>query len=94
MNSRIEKWYQAQREGKQLPCPRCGGEMNPILAHNALSRRETIYICDRCGMNEAIEDACQAVKPEYVKLPISQWYLNLMTEKSYFQETFIVLLFR
>lgn len=26
MKTRIEKWYQAQRAGKQFPCPRCGGK--------------------------------------------------------------------
>lgn len=80
MKTRIERWYQAQREGKQLPCPRCGGEMDPVLAHNALSRRETIYVCDKCGMNEAIEDASQAVNPEFVKLPTTHWYVNLIDE--------------
>ena len=52
MKTRIEKWYQAQREGKQFPCPRCGGEMDPTLAHNALSRRDTIYVCNKCGMKQ------------------------------------------
>jgi len=77
MKTKIEIWYQAQREGKQLPCPRCGGEMDPTLAHNALSRRDIIYVCNKCGMNEAIEDASCAVNPEFVKLPIEQWYMNL-----------------
>jgi len=80
MKTKIEKWYQAQRDGKQLPCPRCGGEMDPTLTHNALSRRETIYVCDKCGMNEAIEDASKAVNPEFVKLPIDDWYVNLIDE--------------
>lgn len=78
MKTRIEKWYQAQREGKQLPCPRCGGKMDSVLIHNALSRRDTIYVCGKCGMNEAIEDASHAVNPEFVKLPIEQWYMNLI----------------
>ena len=78
MRTRIEKWYEAQQEGKHLPCPRCGGKMDPMLAHNALSRRETIYVCDKCGVNEAIEDASHAVNPEFVKLPITDWYMNLI----------------
>ena len=55
--------------------------MDPTLAHNALSRRETIYVCDKCGMNEAIEDACKAVNPEFVKLPTSEWYMNLIDKR-------------
>lgn len=49
-------------EGKRqksgdLICPRCGcPEMNPSLHHNALSRRADIYICDQCGMEEALRD--------------------------------------
>lgn len=39
-----------------LPCPRCGGEMERIIAHNALSRRADIYICSICGADEAIMD--------------------------------------
>ena len=81
MKTRIEKWYRAQREGKQLPCPRCGRKMDSVLIHNALSRRETIYVCDKCGMNEAIEDASHAVNPEFVKLPITDWYMNLIDKR-------------
>ena len=81
MKTRIEKWYEAQKEGKKLPCPRCGGEMDHELAHNAFSRREEIYVCDKCGMNEAIEDSCKAVNPEFVKLPTSDWYMNLIDKR-------------
>lgn len=31
-------------------------------------------------MNEAIEDASYAVNPEFVKLPIDDWYVNLIDE--------------
>ena len=81
MKTRIEKWYEAQKEGRILPCPRCGGEMDSELAHNAFSRREEIYVCDKCGMNEAIEDSCNAVNPEFVKLPTSDWYMNLIDKR-------------
>lgn len=46
----------AQKSG-DLICPRCGcPEMNPVLHRNALSRRANIYICDQCGMEEALHD--------------------------------------
>ena len=39
------------------PCPRCGKwTMNSDPVRNALSRRAVIYICDSCGMEEAMED--------------------------------------
>ena len=78
MRKKIVEWYQAQIDGKKLPCPRCGGEMNSILSHNALSRRDIIYVCNKCGINEALEDASLVVNPGFVKLPLSRWYINLI----------------
>lgn len=66
--------------GKAVPLSSLWWEMDPTLAHNALSRRDTIYVCNKCGMNEAIEDASYAVNPEFVKLPIDDWYVNLIDE--------------
>lgn len=42
-----------------LPCPRCGKQtMKMRLNSNALSRQVPgITICDRCGTEEALEDA-------------------------------------
>lgn len=38
-------------------CPRCGYQtMNKRLHTNALSRYADVYICSRCGMNEALLD--------------------------------------
>lgn len=38
-------------------CPRCGKyAMRYPITTNALSRRADIYICDNCGMTEAIDD--------------------------------------
>lgn len=38
-------------------CPRCGRQnMKPSTATNALSRHANVYICDECGMDEAIRD--------------------------------------
>ncbi len=47
----------AEQKSGDLICPRCGcPEMNPVLHRNALSRRANIFICDECGMEEAIHD--------------------------------------
>lgn len=53
----IEKWSKAQKDGKDLPCPRCGrNTMKKSVFSNSLSRRANIYICPDCGTAEAIED--------------------------------------
>lgn len=44
--------------GMTLPCPRCGRQMNPESAMNALSRRAKVDICSTCGMDEAEEQGC------------------------------------
>lgn len=56
-----------------FPCPRCGQyRMKENLTTNALSRHAKVYICDQCGMDEAIRDMCG--KP----LPLSEWGISLM----------------
>ena len=47
-----------QEAGEHMPCPRCGRDtMKPALVTNALSRHaDGIYVCDDCGMREAMED--------------------------------------
>ena len=52
-----------------FPCPRCGYDRmdrNPV--RNALSRRVNVYICNSCGMEEALLDA--AGKDP---LPLNEW---------------------
>ena len=54
---------------EDYPCPRCGRsvmESDPV--RNALSRRLNVYICDECGMTEALEDM-----PGAPKTPLSAW---------------------
>ncbi len=52
-------------------CPRCGYRpMNPQLMLNALSRHAKVYICESCGMEEAMMDA--AHQPP---LPFEEWSL-------------------
>ena len=64
----IERFAAKQKGGDYL-CPRCG---RPVMAsdpvRNALSRRATVYVCDECGMIEALEDM-----PGAFKLPLSVW---------------------
>ena len=64
----IERFAEKQR-GEDYPCPRCG---RPVMAsdpvRNALSRRAAVYVCDECGMIEALEDM-----PGTFKLPLSVW---------------------
>lgn len=58
-----------QLNGARMPCPRCGNEnMKPIVETNASSRQADVYICDLCGVHEAITDAL-GLPP----LPLTQW---------------------
>lgn len=52
----IDAFAKAQTDGTHL-CPRCGQlTVKDRLHTNALSRHAHIYICDACGMDEAIRD--------------------------------------
>lgn len=62
-------------------CLRCGKPLNRRLVVNALSRYADAHICENCGMDEALRDACGQV------LPMWEWYafscggdLNLHSE--------------
>lgn len=57
----------SQKE-KELPqCMRCGGRMDAHLPVNALSRYVDVYICEKCGVDEALRDAAHA------PLPLTDW---------------------
>ena len=62
--------FSENQQGGHFPCPRCGKMTMDAesVTRNALSRRVTIYICDSCGTEEAIED--MGTLP---KLPLSGW---------------------
>lgn len=64
-----------QTSGELIPCPRCGrmGMKNP-LERNALSRYAVLYICDECGMTEAM------LAMMHSPLPLDQWALLSETE--------------
>lgn len=64
----IERFAKKQKGG-HFACPRCGRmEMDDNIMHNALSRRVDAYVCNKCGMVEAIEDMSKRDK-----LPASAW---------------------
>lgn len=53
----IFKWSEKQEKQFISACPRCGiRSMSKPMHRNALSRRADIYICDECGMEEAVKD--------------------------------------
>lgn len=48
-------------------CLRCGKTMDHRLLHNSLSRYADIYICNDCGMDEAMQDIIKN------PLPLLRW---------------------
>ena len=57
-----------QDAGEHIPCPRCGRDtMKENFHTNALSRHADIYICDSCGMEEAM------LKFMSNPLPMREW---------------------
>ena len=52
------KRFAQKQQGGHFACPRCGRmTMNAeSVTRNALSRRAAVYICDACGVTEAMED--------------------------------------
>lgn len=69
----IKKYAKVQKA--EDGCPRCGGKMLGSLHSNALSRQIDIMVCDRCGMDEALNDATG--RPP---LPFEHWEINLKGE--------------
>lgn len=53
---RVDAFAQLQTDGVHF-CPRCGQmSVKDRLHTNALSRHATVYVCDACGIDEAIRD--------------------------------------
>lgn len=50
--------FAKEQQGGHFACPRCGKMAmdTKSVTRNALSRRATVYICDACGTEEALED--------------------------------------
>lgn len=59
----IESLKYKEMTGEQTKCPRCGGDLSPVLAENALSRYADVYICSDCGTDEATRDAVSTPQP-------------------------------
>lgn len=63
----VDEFAQKQVDRVHL-CPRCGQlTIKERLVTNALSRHADVYICDACGMDEAIRD----MKGD--PLPLKDW---------------------
>lgn len=63
----IEQFAKKQQDG-HFACPRCGMyAMSDKVTRNALSRRADVYICDACGIREALEDAIGS------QTPLTEW---------------------
>ena len=72
----IERFAKKQ-QGGHFACPR-GGKMSmdtESVTRNALSRRATVYICDACGTQEAIEDMMGS------RDPLTAWAIAAAPEK-------------
>lgn len=65
--AKIDAFAMLQIDGVHF-CPRCGRmSVKDRLHTNALSRHATVYVCDACGMDEAVRDW----KGE--PLPLKEW---------------------
>lgn len=64
----IAEFSKKQQDG-HFACPRCGKKKmdSESVTRNALSRRATVYICDSCGMAEAMEDMANS------RTPLTAW---------------------
>lgn len=64
----LEAFARLQGRYHWKKCPRCGrATVKPKTATNAWSRHADVYICDECGMDEAIRDYGKAV------IPLHEW---------------------
>ena len=65
----IEAIKSKQLKGARLPCPRCGCDVmdREKVTRNALSRHADVYICDICGIDEAVRSM------ERDPLPLDEW---------------------
>lgn len=71
----LEIFAKAQKDGLRI-CPRCGCTLKEKLVTNAMSRQMDIYICDKCGVAEALEYM------EGIRNPLSKWkFVETMEKK-------------
>lgn len=63
----VDEFAAVQADGTHF-CPRCGRmSVKDKLCINALSRHVHVYICDRCGMDEALREMAGE------DLPLKEW---------------------
>ncbi len=62
----IERLKAVQSDGEPHCCPRCG--LRSAGTRTALSRQVDVYICDECGMDEALRAAAGEAP-----LPLEYW---------------------
>lgn len=63
----VDRFAKVQKDGTHI-CPRCGRlTVKDRLVTNAFSRHADVYICDACGMDEAVRD----MKGD--PLPLKDW---------------------
>ena len=66
----VDRFAKVQKDGTHI-CPRCGRlTVKERLVTNSFSRHADVYICDACGMDEAIRD----MKGE--PLPLKDWAID------------------
>ena len=73
----IIEQFAKKQQGGHFACPRCGKMTMDAksVTSNALSRRVSVYVCDTCGTEEAIEDM-----GAMSKLPLRKWAIAQMPE--------------
>lgn len=71
----IEQFAKKQRDG-HFACPRCGKMAMDAesITCNALSRRAAVYVCDTCGLQEALEDMMDS------RSPLASWAISQTPE--------------
>ena len=68
--------FSKKQRGGHFACPRCGKMTMDAesVTHNALSRRATVYVCDTCGTEEALEDMLDE------RMPLTAWAITTAPE--------------
>ena len=70
--AKVDAFAKVQANGTHF-CPRCGRmSVKDRLHTNALSRHASVYICDACGMDEAIRDWKGAT------IPLKDWAIAVL----------------
>lgn len=70
---KIDAFAANQTDGTTF-CPRCGNQtVKEQLNTNAWSRHANVYICDACGMDEALRDWMK------IPLPLKDWAIAMFS---------------